>query len=306
MNEQHEFKIRNPFLVIIWSFGLFILMYIIQYLGILLASLMSGASFNSIISGKFENHLTILGMGLNALIFGIPIVFLIIKYLWRRKIEWICLRLNLRLFSYGALLGLILPMIIVIILFIFGSATITSNHSRFTFIEIGSAFIGYLGLAIFTGLVEETVFRGMAAREIAVKWGWVVAAIISGIYFGLAHLLTNIQDLSILQILWIILGSILVGFLFTAMLVCSKSLWLPIGFHIGWNYSLKAFLGTTISGNESNFGILHTELNGSNLLTGGEFGLELSIVSLAFYILVTILLLKYSKKSKIELLSSKP
>ncbi len=68
------------------------------------------------------------------------------------------------------------------------------------------------------------------------------------------------------------------------MLVRSKSLLLPIGFHIGWNFCLIAVLGTTISGDESKFGLLNTELSGSSILTGGEFGLELSVVSLIFYI----------------------
>lgn len=305
MNED-DFKVRNPFLVLIWSFSLFILMHASEYFGVMLASLLSGASFDSIISGNFENNLTILGRGLIKLFIGIPLVFLIIKFLWRRKLEWMCLKPNFRLFSCGTVLGIILPIIIVFILFIFKNVTVTINIVNFSFIEISSFLIGYLGLTIFTGFAEEIVFRGMTAREIAVKWGWLIAAIISGIYFGLIHLFSNLQNLSILKALWIILSGILVSFLLTAMLVRSKSLLLPIGFHIGWNFSLTAILGTTISGFESKFGLLNTELSGSSILTGGEFGLELSVVSLIFYILVTILFIKYSKKGEFEILNSKP
>ncbi len=137
MNE-YDFKVRNPFLILIWSFGLFILMHASEYLGVMLASLLSGASFDSIISGNFENNLTILGRGINELFVGVPLVFLIIKFLWRRKLEWMCLKPNLRLFSYGTLLGILLPIIIVLILFIFKNVTITSNIVNFSFIEISS------------------------------------------------------------------------------------------------------------------------------------------------------------------------
>jgi len=305
MNEN-EFKVRNPFLVLIWSFGLFILMHTSEYLGVLLASSLSGASFDSIISGNFENYLTILGRGLVKFFIGIPLVFLIIKFLWRRKLEWMCLKPNFRLFTYGILLGILLPILIVFILFIFKNVMVTSNGVNFSFMEIASIVVGYLGLTIFTGFAEEIVFRGMTAREIAVKFGWLIAAIISGTYFGLIHLLSNLQNLSILKAVWIILFSIVVGSLLTAMLVRGKSLLLPIGFHIGWNFSLKAVLGTTISGSESKFGLLNTELSGCSILTGGEFGLELSVTSLIFYILLTVLFLKYSKKGEFNLLNSKP
>lgn len=305
MNES-DFKTRNPFLVIIWSFGLFILMHAIDYLGIALASSMSGASYESIISGNFENHFTILARGLVKLLIGIPMVFLILKYLWRRKLKWLCLQSNVRLIFYGALLGVILPIVVVMILFVPGDITITSNLARIPFVDIAFVLVGYLGLTAFTGLSEEVVFRGMATREMAVHRGWIIAAIISGTYFGLIHLLSNLPGMNLLEALRIILFSIAVGFLFTAMLVRSKSLWLPIGFHMGWNFCLKAVLGTVISGQESRFGLLNTELSGSSLLTGGEFGLELSMISLALYIVVAILFLKYPWRSEFEILPSKP
>jgi hypothetical protein len=57
-----------------------------------------------------------------------------------------------------------------------------------------------------------------------------------------------------------------------------------------------------MSGDETTLGLFSTELSGPSVLTGGEFGLELSIVSVAVYIIVTILFLKYPGKGKVSFL----
>lgn len=303
MNKR-PIKKRNPLLVVIWSFGLFILMHTSQYSGIFLASKMVNVDFGEIASGAFTNHYSVLYMGLNVLILGIPIVFVIIRYLWGRDLRWMCLDVNLKLFFYGAILGLLLPIFILVILSLFDAVHVTGYPSRFSFVEIGSVLIGYFGLALFTGIVEEVVFRGMAAREFATRYGWKVAAIVSGIYFGMVHLLPKIPTLSIGDVVWIIFGAMIVGILFVAMLVKSRSLWLPIGFHLTWNFSLSAIIGTTMSGDESSLGLFKTEVSGSPILTGGKFGIELSVITLLAYVLVTIVLIYIVPNSKSGILES--
>ena len=168
-----------------------------------------------------------------------------------------------------------------------------------------AVLVGYAGLFLFTSIAEETVFRGMAVREIAVKWGWIYATIIGGIYFGLIHILSNIQNLSLFDAIWIIISAIIVSGLFVALLIRSKSLWLPIGFHAGWNFCLAAILGTKMSGGDSDFGLFRVELSGNTLITGGQFGMEASVISLLFYIITAVLFLKYSRKGRVLLLNNK-
>lgn len=304
--DEISFKTRNPFLVIIWSLLLFVLMQTWQYLGIWLVSLVSESDFETIISGKFEDPSTIGIIGITAMIIGIPLVFLVCKYLWKRSFTWMCLQFNLRYLCYGILLGLLLPIIILLVFVVIGNVQITEYPNRFKIIQIVFLMVGYAGLFFFTGLAEETVFRGMAVREFAVKWGWVVATIVGGAYFGLIHLIAMLQNLSLLEAIWIMIAGILVNALFVALYIRSKSLWLPIGFHSGWNFCLVALIGTTMSGQASNFGLFNMKLTGNTFLTGGPFGLEASLVSLMFYILIAILFIKYPKKESINLLDNKP
>lgn len=299
-------KIRNPFLVIFWSFGLFILMHTWQYLGTFLASLISKATFDSIISGNFENQLTIFIKGLVAATIGIPLIFVLIRYLWRRNIGWMCLNFNFRYFLNGILLGLILPVGIILILIIFGNASLTDLPTRFTTLNLTAILFGYFGLSIFTAISEEIVFRAIVVREMAARWNWIIATLFGGIYFGVIHLLSNINNITFIDAFWVIIAAMIANSLFVAMYVRSKSLWLPIGFHAGWNFCLTAIIGTKMSGRESNFGLFNFELSGDQLLTGGQFGIEASVIPLLLFLLVAILLIKYSKSGKITLLNSKP
>ena len=82
---MNEIVPRNAWLVILWSYGLFILMNTYQYFGILIGANRSGQSFEAIISGKFESTQTDFVISLAALFVGIPLVFLVTKFLWRRS-----------------------------------------------------------------------------------------------------------------------------------------------------------------------------------------------------------------------------
>jgi len=63
------------------------------------------------------------------------------------------------------------------------------------------------------------------------------------------------------------------------MFDATKSLWLPIGYHITWNYFQGNVFGFAVSGTTPN-GIYGVEVaEGRNWLTGGAFGLEGGILA---------------------------
>ena len=296
---------RNPVIVLIWSFGLFILIHIPDYAGFLLASILSGVSFESVISGEIANPITLFGRGLTAVAIGVPLIFLIAKFLWRRHWDWIRLRFDVKLLAYGLIFGLIFPMAILLIVSIIGEVQITANPSRFMTTELIFILIGSLGLLIFTAIAEELVFRGMAVREWALKWGWPAATLFGGIYFGAVHIIGLIPDINVIDIIWIIIAAIVGNLMFVALYVRGRSLWLPIGYHAGWNLSLNTVLGVTMSGKESLSGLFAIEIGGSELITGGMFGIEASIITIIFSLGISLLLLRYPWKGQLRLLSPK-
>jgi len=53
----------------------------------------------------------------------------------------------------------------------------------------------------------------------------------------------------------------------------------PIGLHIGWNFTEGSIFSTTISGHSVSAGLIRGSLSGPRILTGGQFGPEASIVA---------------------------
>jgi len=297
-------KPRNVLLVILWSYGLYILMNFYQFAGIMIAARQSGQSFHAIISGRFQSVRADFVVSLTALLLGVPLVFFVTYFLWRRNWDWMRLQFNLKSLAMGLVLGVLLPFVVLQVLKWLGIAKMSWQLNLWQSQETRTIIIGYACMAIFAGIAEEIVFRGMAVREIAVQSGWLIAAIIGGIYFGAAHLVTKVRDLTLVDALWILLASVLVGFLFVAMYRRSQSLWLPIGFHMAWNFCLKGVMGITMSGNAAKAGLLDVKLAGNSFLTGGSFGLEASGISLVAYVVVALLFLSFPWSGHIELLSS--
>jgi hypothetical protein len=66
-----------------------------------------------------------------------------------------------------------------------------------------------------------------------------------------------------------------------AAYVWSRSLWLPIGIHLAWNFTQGGIFSEPISGGAAS-GLLNFPLSpkAGVLITGGAFGPEASIVSL--------------------------
>ena len=299
-------KPRNPFVVLIWSFALFILIHTTQYVGYWVASVFSGATFDSIISGQFTNPLTLLGQGLTAVVLGVPFAILVTKFLWRRPWEWIRFRFSAGPLLQGGVLGIGLPVVTVLLISIFADSQIVATPSRFAPGELVAVLAGSVGWVLFIAITEELIFRGMAVREWAAKWGWPAAIVLGGIYFGAVHILGLIRDIDVLGALSIIIAAIVANLLFVALYIRGRSLWLPIGFHAGWNLTLESILGVTISGQDSSFGLFSIKTSGPDLITGGSFGLEASVVTMGLSVIAAILVLRFSRSGRPLILNPAP
>ena len=92
--------------------------------------------------------------------------------------------------------------------------------------------------------------------------------------FGLAHVLNPGAT-------WFSSFAIAVeaGLLLGGAYMLTRSLWMPIGLHAAWNFTQGAIFGVPVSGNPTQ-GLLLARLSGPNILSGGDFGLEASIIAL--------------------------
>ncbi|MBI3283709.1 MAG: CPBP family intramembrane metalloprotease [Burkholderiales bacterium] len=127
---------------------------------------------------------------------------------------------------------------------------------------------------VLIGMAEEMVFRGVIFGVTERSLGSKSAIVISALVFSLAHLPND--GVSVLAVAAIAAY----GVLQAALYMKTRRLWVCIGTHIAWNYSVSQVFSSTVSGHAATDGLLRGELVGNALLTGGVFGVEGSLIAL--------------------------
>jgi len=59
----------------------------------------------------------------------------------------------------------------------------------------------------------------------------------------------------------------------------TRNLWLAMGLHAGWNFTQGEIFDVPVSGIDEH-GLVQARLSGPELLSGGQFGLEASLICL--------------------------
>lgn len=132
-----------------------------------------------------------------------------------------------------------------------------------------------IAMALSSGVFEELFFRGVVFRSVEDLMGTWIALIVSSLVFGFLHLLNPGGTIE-----GAIYISIEAGLLLAAAYLVTRRLWMSIGFHMAWNYTQSAIFSGTVSGGVSEPGLIRSTIEGPDLLTGGSFGLESSILAL--------------------------
>ena len=143
-----------------------------------------------------------------------------------------------------------------------------------------------LALAIKSGVFEELLFRGVLFRSVEAIFGSWVGILVSSLVFGLLHLLN--PDATLGGAIYICIEA---GLLLAAAYLVTRRLWICMGFHMAWNYFQSAVFSGVVSGAVSDPGLLKARIEGPELLTGGSFGMEHSVVALVLCTTTGVILL---------------
>lgn len=162
----------------------------------------------------------------------------------------------------------------------------TSGHYDIDGMGSVTGAVGLLGFMAAAAATEEVVFRGVLFRIIEEHIGTYAAMGLTGLVFGLSHLFNENATL------WGALAiAIEAGFMLAAAYAATRSLWLAIGVHFGWNFAAAGVFSTEVSGNGANEGLLDATTSGPELLTGGSFGPEGSVYAVGFGAMLTLVFL---------------
>jgi membrane protease YdiL (CAAX protease family) len=142
---------------------------------------------------------------------------------------------------------------------------------------------------------EEVMMRGYVLQELMSKFSTGASVVVSSLLFTALHGAALVKsDMALVGALNIFLASVLMSLAYLA----TRTLWLPIGIHAGWNIMQGPMLGINVSGNDFESAWKPVTMSGPEIMTGGAFGLEASVLGLIGPTLGILMMLAMRKRAQ--------
>ncbi|HDF4598069.1 MULTISPECIES: type II CAAX endopeptidase family protein [unclassified Mammaliicoccus] len=231
--------------------------------------------------------------GLTYLIVSIGLVKLLVNKILKNKLSYYRVT-TFKIYPLCLILGLLLPIIVITVYFMFisGDIIVTQFASKKDYIEMVISVLFISGIV--APIVEEIIFRGVLLKYIEDKTNIFVAIISTSVLFSLVHLFNG--KLVGLDIYLLIIAGTIAGIMYGIACYKYSSIWASILLHMFWNIG-GIFV---ITDTKEDYGILQYIINSSNVfITGGDYGMDASIISIVGYSLVIVVLL-FSKKRNLK------
>lgn len=188
--------------------------------------------------------------------------------------------------GFGTLLGVGMALAVVGMIYAIGGVRFELDPMR----SAGSLLTG-LYTFLFVALFEETLFRGFIFQRLLDGVGVWLAQIAVAALFVVAHEHSpGMQGTTqIVASADLFLGAVMLGLVYLR----TRSLALPIGLHLGWNWAQGSLLGFGVSGYEFAGWLKPIFPGKAEWLTGGAFGPESSVFSPLVSIVIIVLLWRW-------------
>jgi membrane protease YdiL (CAAX protease family)/mannose-6-phosphate isomerase-like protein (cupin superfamily) len=176
----------------------------------------------------------------------------------------------------GTLSGAALISITTLLLFTFGAYEIVAYRGlHVELFEIA-------GVILLAGVLEEIVFRGVLFRIMEEAWGTMPSLCLSSLIFAVSHLWNFEAGVGAYILMVTVASATLISAFWTVIFVRSRNLWVVATHHAAWNFAI-ILSGAPLSGLDEWQGAApwETRYHGPTWLTGGIFGPEDSVITIA-------------------------
>lgn len=178
----------------------------------------------------------------------------------------------------GILLGFGFISLIMVILAILGYYRIDGQNPD-------SAILLIFLMSVQAGIIEEIFMRGYFFRIVEEGLGTWWSVILSALLFGFLHAWNpNASFISSISI------ALTAGVVLALLYAITRNLWIVIGMHFAWNFTLGGIYGAPVSGSDAK-GFFNGIIEGPEWLTGGDFGPEASVITMVVFSLFAIYLI---------------
>lgn len=176
-------------------------------------------------------------------------------------------------FLTGSVVGGFIFLSAVAAAFFGGIASFNPDFAKFSMTAMMASTLGMTLAAA----GEEIMMRGYVLQELMSKFSTATSVIVSSLLFTVLHgAQLALSDMAAVGALNIFLASVLLSLAYLA----TRTLWLPIGIHAGWNVMQGPVLGINVSGTDMATSWQPVTLSGPDMMTGGAFGLEAGVLGL--------------------------
>jgi len=156
-----------------------------------------------------------------------------------------------------------------------------------------SSILSYLMFFIFVGISEEFVFRTFPLVVFAERYKIWVSIFLNGLLFGLIHISNpNFSVFAMINIT-------LCGIVFALITLQKRNIWWSVGMHFGWNFCQGTLLGFKVSGIDAP-GLIVSRPVGNATFSGGNFGIEGSVICTFILVLYLVWLIRKQKVEPVE------
>lgn len=208
--------------------------------------------------------------------------YFLFRFYDKREITELSTKFIFKEMFVGFLFGFFAISFVIFILYILGyyqAFSISTAHYPIKFFTV----------LMFAAIVEDLFHRGLIVRVCEHWLGTHLTIVIAMLVELQQHFFNPNFNLfsHFLTLIW--------GFTMAMMFIYTKRIWLPFFFHLGWNFS-QPFYGSNLSGLNDMGSIIQSKFNGPELLTGGAVGIEDSIFTVTFLLLIGIIFYYRAKK----------
>jgi membrane protease YdiL (CAAX protease family) len=184
----------------------------------------------------------------------------------------------------GFLTGILLQSLFILIIYLAGTFLVVNLNPV-------SVLISPFAFALTAGFVAEIIMIGIVFRLLEQQTGTLVALLVFITLFAILHI--NAKGATVISVSATAMQA---GFLLPAAYVFSRSLWLPVFLHFGWDFAEPGIFGGINPSSSLTQGLFTNKIAGNSLLTGGETGPQDSLISLLLCFLLGIIFLVLARQ----------
>lgn len=224
--------------------------------------------------GAFSDSvMELLGLYGTAAIIAVSILYW--KLTEKRKLSEMGVTRHIGDWFIGALIGIGLLFVCIAAIMLTGSIKF-NGISKTPDITMLVLLLG--GYAV-QGAAEEFLCRGAVFNSLKDKVSLPAAIAVNTVAFTVPHM----DMLSSSEPMYILSGTlclVVISCVFSFLTLRTESIWAACGLHTIWNFCLSSVLGLDLSGSEgASTAVLKMSSVGENLLNGGKYGIEASIIA---------------------------